>query len=64
MGYGRRFLKADREYLEEIAAIYGMKTEDILTLIDFVYDVFEIEEMLYFDDIRDFVSEIKSFEVM
>ncbi len=64
MGYGHRFIKADREYLEEIAAIYGIETEDILTLIDFGYDVFEIEEMLYFGDIRDFVSEIRSFEMM
>ncbi len=65
MGYGCRFLKADREYLEEIAAIYGIEPEDILTLLDFGYDVFEIEEMLYFgDDIHDFVSEIRSFEMM
>ncbi len=64
MGYGRRFLKADREYLEEIAAIYGMETEDILALLDFGYDVFEIEEMLYFGDIRELVGEIRSFEMM
>ncbi len=64
MGYGRHFIKADREYLEEIAAIYGIETEDILTLIDFGYDVFEIEEMLYFGDIHEFVSEIRSFEMM
>ncbi len=64
MGYGRHFIKADMEYLEEIAAIYGIETEDILTLLDFGYDVFEIEEMLYFGDIHEFVSEIRSFEIM
>ncbi len=64
MGYGHHFIKADREYLEEIAAIYGLETEDILTLIDFGYDVFEIEEMLYFGDTHEFVSEIMSFEMM
>ncbi len=64
MGYGCHFIKADMEYLEEIAAIYGIETEDILALLDFGYDVFEIEEMLYFGDIRDFVSEIRSFEMM
>jgi len=64
MGYGRHFIKSNMDYLEEIAAVYGIEIEDIMTLIDFGYDLFEIEEMLYFDDIRDFVSEIKSFEMM
>jgi len=63
-GYGRRFIKSNMDYLEEVAAVYGIEIEDIMTLIDFGYDVFEIAEMLYFDDIRDFVSEIKSFEMM
>lgn len=64
MGYGRRFIKSNMDYLEEIAAVYGIETEDILTLIDFGYDVFEIEEMLYFGDIHEFVGEIGSFEMM
>jgi len=64
MGYGRRFIKSNMDYLEEIAAVYGIEIENILTLIDFGYDVFEIEEMLYFDDIRDFVDDVKLCEMM
>lgn len=64
MGYGRRFIKSNLDYLEEIAAVYGIEIEDIMTLIDYGYDVFEIEKMLYFDDFRELVGEIQSFEIM
>lgn len=43
---GRYLLEADESYLEELAFVYGMETEDISTLLEFGYDVFDIEEML------------------
>lgn len=44
--YGRYLPEPDDSYLEELAFIYGMETEDISTLLEFGYDVFDIEEIL------------------
>ncbi|MDE5859430.1 MAG: class II glutamine amidotransferase [Oscillospiraceae bacterium] len=44
--YGRYMLETAESYLEELAFVYGIETEDISTLLEFGYDVFEIEEML------------------
>ncbi|MCM1061684.1 MAG: hypothetical protein NC452_15550 [Eubacterium sp.] len=64
-GYGRYFLENDSEYLEELAFIYGMEMEDILTLVDYGFDVFDIEEMLCCPEImREYIDEIKSYQMM
>lgn len=44
--YGRYLLEPDESYLEELSFVYGIEQEDILTLIDCGYDVFDIEEIL------------------
>ena len=44
--YGRYLLETDESYLEELAFVYGIETEDISTLLEFGYDVFDIEEIL------------------
>ena len=44
--YGRYLLEYDESYLEELAFVYGIEQEDISTLLEFGYDVFDIEEML------------------
>lgn len=45
-GYGRYFLETDEEYLEELSLIYGIDREDILSLLDYGFGVFDIEEIL------------------
>lgn len=44
--YGRYLFEPDESYLEELAFVYGVEQEDISTLLEFGYDVFDIEEML------------------
>lgn len=44
--YGRYYIEPDENYLEELAFVYGIEQENILTLFDFGYDLFDIEEML------------------
>ena len=44
--YGRYLLEPDEGYLEELAFVYGIEQEAILTLLEFGYDVFDIEEIL------------------
>ncbi|MDE5993581.1 MAG: hypothetical protein K2G87_11095 [Oscillospiraceae bacterium] len=44
--YGRYLLETDESYLEELAFVYGIEQEDISTLLEFGYDVFDIEEIL------------------
>ncbi len=45
-GYSRYFDETDEDYLEELSLIYGIEREDILTLIDYGFGVFDIEEIL------------------
>lgn len=52
---GRYYIEPDESYLEEFAFVYGIEPEDILTLFDFGYDMFDIEEILCCPDImRDY----------
>lgn len=44
--YGRYYIEPDESYLEELAFVYGIDSEDILTLLDYGFGVFDIEEML------------------
>lgn len=44
--YGRYYIEPDESYLEELAFVYGIEPEDILTLFDLGYDMFDIEEIL------------------
>ena len=44
--YGRYLFEPDENYLEELAFVYGIETKDISTLLEFGYDVFDIEEIL------------------
>lgn len=44
--YGEYFLENDEEYLEELSFLYGIEREDILTLLDYGFGVFDIEEIL------------------
>ena len=58
--YGRYYIEPDESYLEELAFVYGIKPEDILTLFDFGYDMFDIEEILCCPEImQDYLDEIK-----
>lgn len=53
--YGRYYIGSDETYLEELAFVYGIKPEDILTLFDLGYDMFDIEEILCCSEImRDY----------
>lgn len=45
-GYGEYFLENDEEYFEELSLLYGIDREDILTLLDYGFSVFDIEEIL------------------
>ena len=44
--YGEYFLENDEEYLEELSFLYGIEREDILSLLDYGFGVFDIEEIL------------------
>lgn len=44
--YGCYYLEPDESYLEELAFVYGIEPEDIWTLLDYGFGVFDIEEML------------------
>lgn len=44
--YGRYYIGSDENYLEELAFVYGIDSEDILTLLDYGFGVFDIEEIL------------------
>lgn len=49
--------------LVEYARFFGIELEDIMTLIDFGYDEFEIEEMLYSPSaMHQILNEIREFE--
>ena len=51
------------EELVEYARFFGIEPEDIMTLIDFGYDEFEIEEMLYSPSaMHQILNKIRSFE--
>ena len=45
-GYGEYFLGNDEDYLDELSILYGIDWEDILTLLDYGFSVFDIEEIL------------------
>lgn len=45
-GYGGYFGETDEDYLEELSLLYGIDQEDILTLLDYGFGVFDIEEIL------------------
>lgn len=45
-GYGEYFLENDEDYLDELSLLYGIDREDILTLLDYGFSVFDIEEIL------------------
>ena len=54
-GYGGYFGETDEDYLEELSLLYGIDQEDILTLLDYGFGLFDIEEMLCCPDImRDY----------
>ena len=54
-GYGGYFGETDDDYLEELSLLYGIDQEDILTLLDYGFGLFDIEEMLCCPDImRDY----------
>lgn len=54
-GYGEYFLENDEEYFEELSLLYGIDQEDILTLLDYGFGLFDIEEILCCPDImRDY----------
>lgn len=58
--YGRYYIEPDGNYIEELAFVYGIESEDILTLFDFGYDMFDIEEILCCPEImREYLDEIK-----
>ena len=58
-GYGGYFGETDEDYLEELSLLYGIDREDILTLLDYGFGLFDIEEMLCCPDImRDYFSGI------
>ena len=50
-GYGGYFGETDEDYLEELSLLYGIDQEDILTLLDYGFGLFDIEEMLCCPDI-------------
>lgn len=57
--YGRYYIGSDESYLEELAFVYGIKPEDISTLFDLGYDMFDIEEILCCSEImRDYLDEV------
>lgn len=57
--YGRYYLEPDESYLEELAFVYGIEPEDIWTLFDFGYDLFDIEEMLCSPEImQEYLDEV------
>lgn len=57
--YGRYYIEPDESYLEELAFVYGIEQEDILTLFDFGYDLFDIEEILCCPEImREYLDEV------
>lgn len=57
--YGRYYLEPDESYLEELAFVYGIEPEDIWTLLDYGFGVFDIEEMLCCPEImREYLNEI------
>ena len=64
--YGSYFREDEYLYGEELveyARFFGIELEDIMTLIDFGYDGFEIEEMLYNSSaMHQILNEIRSFE--
>lgn len=64
--YGSYFREDEYFYGEELseyARFFGIEPEDIMTLIDFGYDEFEIEEMLYSPSaMHQILNEIRSFE--
>ena len=64
--YGSYFREDEYIYGEELieyARFFGIEPEDIMTLIDFGYDEFEIEEMLYSpSSMHQILNEIRSFE--
>ncbi|MBD5140935.1 MAG: hypothetical protein HDT25_05920 [Ruminococcus sp.] len=64
--YGSYFREDEYLYGEELveyARFFGIEPEDIMTLIDFGYDEFEIEEMLYSPSaMHKILNEIRSFE--
>ncbi|MCM1329328.1 MAG: glucosamine 6-phosphate synthetase [Ruminococcus sp.] len=65
-GYcGQYFPMYDKEYLQELALVYGMDSKDILTLMEYGYDIFDIEEMLYNSgDVQEYIDDIKSFQMI
>lgn len=57
--YGGYFGETDEDYLEELSLLYGIDRKDILTLLDYGFGLFDIEEMLCCPDImRDYFSGI------
>lgn len=64
--YGKYFCENEYlcgEELIEYARFFGIEPEDIMDLIDFGYDEFEIEEMLYSPSaMHKVLNEIRSFE--
>lgn len=57
--YGRYYIEPDENYLEELAFVYGIEPEDILTLLDYEFGVFDIEEMLCSPEImREYLDEV------
>lgn len=58
-GYSRYFLETDEDYLEELSLLYGIDQEDILTLLDYGFGVFDIEEILCCPEImREYINEV------
>lgn len=58
--YGRYYIEPDESYIEELAFVYGIDSEDILLLFDFGYDMFDIEEILCCPDImREYLDYIR-----
>lgn len=56
-GYGEYFLENDEEYFEELSLLYGIDREDILSLLDYGFGVFDIEEILCCPEImRDYIG--------
>lgn len=57
--YVRYYIEPDESYLEELAFVYGIDSEDILTLLNYGFDVFDIEEILCCPEImREYINEV------
>lgn len=57
--YGRYYVEPDESYIEELAFVYGIEPKDILTMFDYGFGMFDIEEILCCPEImRDYLDEV------